>query len=79
MLAMILTPGCATSVIGVIDPASQLPAEAKVEREITPALKEAICDVLGGPIYWSANDTQETINEIEIKHNSQWVGFACVG
>lgn len=42
-----------------------------------PKLDKTICSVLGGPIMWSSKDTQDTINQIEIKHNAVWLAFGC--
>lgn len=53
--------------------------ENQVDEEISPTLTSTICEVLGGPIMWSGSDTEETVKQIEVLHNSQWVGFKCGG
>lgn len=72
LLGIVLTAGCTMIGFGGIDATERL-----VEAEVTPELQSTICGVLGGPIRWSRNDTQETIDQVEILHNSQWVGFEC--
>lgn len=51
--------------------------EQQVDEEIQPELVKLICDVLGGPIRWSKNDTQETVDQVKVLHNSQWDEFNC--
>ena len=58
---------------------TQVKAEKQVEEEVQPRLNETICKVLGGPIRWSKLDTYDTAKQVEVLHNSQWVGYGCEG
>lgn len=71
-LPIALMTGCQTIAFEGINP-----SEAQVQGRVNPALEHTICKVLGGPIRWSRNDTSETVNQIEILHNAQWVEFGC--
>lgn len=52
-------------------------SDKQVKEAITPEVDEMICDVLGGPILYSKNDTQETRDQVSVLHNSQWKEFDC--
>lgn len=71
MPVVILTPGCVTTNF------NGTKVDRQVDSEIVPEIEEVICDVLSGPIRYSKNDTEETINQIKVLHNSQWKEFNC--
>lgn len=77
MLALSLIAGCQTMTpfLGTSTPAKQ--AEGQTENEVSPALRRTVCNTLGGPIKYSRNDTRDTIDQVKVLHNSQWVEFKC--